>query len=107
MEKRAVEALAKLDAAAAGEKRFYALPDASAGAVHLERFALASQLANEALESSKAFTKNWNYGNAIHRAHIVLGLVALHEGDTDLAVREHNDEGTHPCSQLIKSYAAS
>jgi len=107
LEKRSIEALARLDAAATDAKRFYALPDAATGAFHLQRFALASQLATESLELSKAFPKNWNHGNAIHRAHTVLGLLALHAGDIPLAVRELHEAGATPGSPQLDSFGPS
>lgn len=41
----------------------------------------AKLLAQEYLESSKSFESNWNYGNAIHHANLVLGRIALGHGD--------------------------
>lgn len=107
MARRANDALARLEAASTDDKRFYALPDAATGALQLERFPLAVQLANEALEAAARYKDNWAYGNAIHRAHIVLGMVALHEGRIDDAVRELHEAGATPGSPQLGSFGPS
>ena len=41
----------------------------------------AVELAFEYLELAKSNMKNWNYGNAIHEANLVLGKISLRRGD--------------------------
>jgi prevent-host-death family protein len=39
--------------------------------------------AYEKSENEKEEPRNWNYGNAIHHSHTILGQVALRLGDID------------------------
>ena len=104
---RASDALAKFQNATTDMDRFYALPDAALAATHLERYALAADLAAKSLEASGSFRSDWNYGNAIHAGHTVLGLVALHEGNTQRAVQELHDAGATPGSPQLDSFGPS
>lgn len=49
---------------------------------------LAAAQAHALLEMAPAFRKDWNYGNAVHTAHLVLGRIAADAGDMKEA-REH------------------
>ena len=69
------------------------LPSAAAAAFHLERFTEAKQFAERALALAPAFKKNWNYGNAIHLGHTVLGLLALNAQDQSSAITELYESG--------------
>ena len=42
---------------------------------------------------AESFRDNWNYGNATYLGHTVLGLLALHKGDIQLAVAELRESG--------------
>jgi hypothetical protein len=44
-------------------------------------------LAESVLSLAEQFNTNWDYGNAIHHGHLVLGRVSLHMGNTDEAKR--------------------
>lgn len=107
MQKRATQALARLDAATTDRDRFYALPDAARAAFHLKRYPLAAELAARTLEASASFPKDWNYGNAIHAAHTVMGLLALNDGDRRRAVAELHEAGATPGSPQLGSFGPS
>lgn len=49
--------------------------------------AKAKRVAQEYLSAASRFTCDWNYGNAVHDANAVLGLIALQEGHREAAVR--------------------
>jgi hypothetical protein len=75
-----------------------AAPDAYLRWVHLGRAAYwaawtpaqdeAVAFANETLTLAAQHKQDWNYGNALHRAHSALGLVALRKNDR-AAARKH------------------
>ncbi len=102
---RAPAELARLAEAADDAAAFMHLPAAAAAAFHLGRFADAKSLAEQTLALAPAFRQNWNYGNAIHRAHTVLGLLALNAGDHSLAVDELHSSGDTPGSPQLSSFA--
>jgi tetratricopeptide (TPR) repeat protein len=101
---RAPAALTALDAAETEEDIFYSLPGAALAALHLERYKQAEELARKCLEMAPSHTRNWNYGNAIHAGHTVLGLVALHNGELSIAVAELEKSGETPGSPQLGSF---
>src|SRR5439155_11118098 len=75
-EARAAEDLHKVDAAEGDEMLFYAMPRGARAAFRLGQFDRAGELAGRVLTIAPLFSGNWNFGNAIHAAHTVLGLLA-------------------------------
>jgi hypothetical protein len=65
--------------------RFYSLDDKIAEAYKANDFDKVKELAKENLELAAVYRCNWNFGNAIHDANRVLGLVSLKGGDIDAA----------------------
>jgi tetratricopeptide (TPR) repeat protein len=101
---RAAKDFAAIDSASTDEERFYCLPSASIAAYHLGNFERAREFAEKALVLSSSFQKNWNYGNALNYAHSVLGLLALEEGDIDVAIEELSKAGATPGSPQLNSF---
>lgn len=101
---RAPRELAALDMATTEEQAFCALPQAAMAAWHLGNVDLARQLAHRLLGIARGYRDSWNFGNAICQAHNVLGLVALHEGDTEAAVRQLHEAGRTPGSPQLGSF---
>src|SRR5215212_2966817 len=62
---------------------FYRLTKASADAFGARDYSNAKELSRRLLIEAEVWKKNWNYGNATHTANLVLGRVALIEGDID------------------------
>jgi hypothetical protein len=65
---------------------FFYLPYASKLALKIGAMEKADLYAKELLlkaENEKEEPRNWNYGNAIHHSHTILGQVALRLGDID------------------------
>ncbi len=93
---------------AAGEKeQFYAPPQAAMGAYNLGDLELADSISREALRLAPSFTDNWNYGNALHFAHTVLGLVALERGYAEAAVEHLRLSAEMPGSPQLNSFGPS
>jgi tetratricopeptide (TPR) repeat protein len=101
---RAPGELAQLAEADGDDEAFTHLPSAAAAAFHLERFAEAKQFAERALALAPAFRDSWNYGNAIHLGHTVLGLLALNNQDPVTAISELHASGQTLGSPQLNSF---
>jgi len=67
--------------------------------------ARAKAYATELLAGGRADGHSWNYGNAIHVGHIVLGLLALHhDDDVTTASQELLEAGMTPGSPTLNSF---
>jgi hypothetical protein len=66
-------------------ERFYALNRAAKNALAEGKKADARKYAEELARLAPAYTNDWNYGNAIQDANLVLGRLALDEGKIDEA----------------------
>lgn len=66
-------------------ERFYQLTDVATTAFGAGDLQRANEIAMEMLQVAPKFVSDWNYGNAIFWANIVLGKIALSQGDTDEA----------------------
>jgi hypothetical protein len=102
--KRATTELEEWRQAVTDIERFYSGPRAAMGAYTLGEFSLARQLAHDTLLLADLYRDDWNYGNAIHFAHTVLGLLALRNGDTRLACEELEKSGETPGSPQLGSF---
>lgn len=71
----------KLLSKANPQERFYALDEAAKDAFEAGESAKAEQYASELLQSAEKNKSDWNYANAIHIGNIVLGRIALQNGD--------------------------
>lgn len=96
--------LEKLAKANGDAEAFVHLPGAAAAAFHLGRFAEAKAFAERGLALAPSFQENWNYGNAIHLGHTVLGLLALDDGDERTAIAELAKSGNTPGSPQLNSF---
>ena len=84
--------------------RFYALDDAAKAAFEVGKIEEAEAHAQQALDLAPRFRDNWNYGNAIHDGHMVLGRVALRRNDVETAKRELIAAGGTPGSPQLNSF---
>jgi tetratricopeptide (TPR) repeat protein len=99
--KKAVE---ELGAAQDDMHRFYALNDAAKAAFEVGKIEEATRHAQQALELAPSFRDDWNYGNAIHDGHMVLGRVALRSGEIETAKRELLEAGKTKGSPQLNSF---
>lgn len=104
---RAPKELARFEQAKTPDERFYALPPAAIAAFVLGRYDDARSYANECVVAADRYQGNWNRGNAIHDGHMVLGLIALQDGDAGLAKEELRLAGTTPGSPQLGSFGPS
>lgn len=64
----------------------------------------AKKLAEELLHLASTKPKDWNYGNAIHDGNMVLGQVALREGDLEKAAQYLLKSGATKGSPQLNSF---
>lgn len=86
------------------QQRFYALTEVAMFAVDNKQWDKAEKYARELLKIAPQFPKDWNYGNAIHKGHLVLGHVALHRNDIETAKTELLAAGKTPGSPQLNSF---
>jgi tetratricopeptide (TPR) repeat protein len=98
------EAIAKLAKATTDEERFYALDDAAKESFQVGKAEDARKYARELLALLPKFKENWNYGNAVQDANLVLGRIASREGRTDEAKRYLIEAGNSPGSPQMDSF---
>jgi hypothetical protein len=87
--------------------RFYDLANQTRSAYSGGDTAAAKRLAQEYLAAAPRFPCDWNYGNAVHNANAVLGLIALQEGDRAAAVRHLLAAGRSRGSPQLDTFGPS
>jgi hypothetical protein len=85
-------------------KRFDLLMRAATTALEAGELEKAKDYAHAVLEQAPAFRENWNYGNGIHVANLVLGRLALAEGDAAEAGRLLVEAGKTPGSPQLGGF---
>lgn len=86
------------------EERFSILPVMSTTAICAKKYHSAKKYAEDLLKLSEKFPNSWNYGNAIHDANIVFGMISLSEGKVDEAKNFLIKAGQSPGSPQIKNF---
>ncbi len=84
--------------------RFVGLLDAARRDLARRRYPQAEGKAGELLALAEQFHDDWDYGNAIHHGHLILGRVALVRGDVDRASRELIAAARTPGSPQLNSF---
>lgn len=87
--------------------RFLVLPSVAKRAAERGALVRATALGQELLDLADAYRGDWNYGNAVHQGHLVLGRVALARGDVDKAKAELLAAGGPPGSPQLDSFGPS
>lgn len=85
-------------------ERFYSLDAEIHAAFSANDFSSARALIDEYLELADVYRCNWNYGNAIHDANRVLGLMSLEDGDVDEAANYLIKAGKSPGSPQLNTF---
>ncbi|HEX3130193.1 MAG TPA: RNA polymerase subunit sigma-24 [Thermoanaerobaculia bacterium] len=84
------------------ESREAMLPDLAKAALDAGETAKARAYAEEMLKATDR--ESWNYGNAIHHGHLILGRIALREGDLAAAKEQLLAAGDTPGSPQLNSF---
>jgi hypothetical protein len=98
---RGVKALIK---AKNEEERFYALGDAAKEAYSEGEYSDAKKYADELSALVPKFKGNWNYGNAIQDYNLILGRIALREGQIEKAKDYLIGAGKSPGSPQMDTF---
>lgn len=85
-------------------RRFYKLQSLIDGAYKSGDYDQAKSLAFEYLDLARRAKHDWNYGNAIHGGHQMLGLIRLREGDLAEAKNHLRAAGQTPGSPQLNSF---
>jgi hypothetical protein len=94
----------QLDAAKSPEQRFYALDDAAKEGFVLGKIDDARRYAEELMSLAPQFQGNWNYGNAVQDSNLVLGRIAIREGNLGRAKEYLLASGGGPGSPVMRSF---
>lgn len=84
------------------EARQDILPELAKAALDAGETAKARGYAEELLKATNR--ESWNYGNAIHHGHLILGRIALREGDLNTAKEQLLAAGDTPGSPQLDSF---
>jgi peroxiredoxin len=82
---QAIGADAALEKAKSEQERFYALGRAAKESFNNGNYSVAKTYAEELASLTSRYTKDWNYGNAIQDSNVVLGRLALRDGNVAAA----------------------
>ena len=96
--------LTKLKAANSELDRYYAIGDVALWSVDVGKLDDAERLANEQLALIAKIGRDWNNGNAIHKAHSALGRVAIKRGDVAEGERQLALAATSKGSPQMDTY---
>ncbi|MBS0207393.1 MAG: hypothetical protein JSS27_00430 [Planctomycetes bacterium] len=96
--------LEELTAAKTPEERFYALNDAAKQSFVVGNIENAQKYANELIDFLPEFKRNWNYGNAVQDANLVLGRIAVRDGRIDEAKKYLLESGNSLGSPQMNSF---
>ena len=97
-------ATARLDTAKSAQDRFYLLNAAAKQSLVAGNVSDAEKFARELIALAPQFKGDWNYGNAIQDANLVLGSVAVKSGHLDEAKRLLLEAGKSPGSPQMNSF---
>ncbi len=84
--------------------KFYLLDDLAEIAFTAGKFSQAEYYADELLTKAQLYKNNWNFGNAIHKGNLVLGRIALKQGNIEGAKKYLTESGRTPGSPQLCSF---
>ena len=85
-------------------KHFYDTTKAAPAAFKAGNMDQAKLLSLDLMEQAQSWKENWNYGNAIHAANLVLGRIALNKGEIEAAKHYLLEAGNTPGSPQLNSF---
>ena len=92
-------------AAASGEyQRWIALGDVALLTAQVGSPEKARLYSEELLKTATKYQRDWNFGNAVHKGNLALGLVALKSGNVGEAKRYLLEAGRTPGSPQLNSF---
>jgi RNA polymerase sigma factor (sigma-70 family) len=97
-------AMTDLKAAKTEQKRFYALDGAAKESFVAGKIEEARNDAQELLTLLPKYKGDWNYGNAVQDANLVLGRIAMREGKTEAAKKHLIAAGQSSGSPQMDSF---
>ncbi|WP_433664195.1 hypothetical protein ACQPW1_19960 [Nocardia sp. CA-128927] len=86
------------------EDRFYDLNELAKESFNAGKIKQARAYARELMALTPQYQGNWNYGNAVHDANMVLGRIAVREGHRNDAKRYLLAAGMSPASPQMNSF---
>ena len=86
------------------QKRFFTIRKEMDEAFKSKRLTDASRIAIEYLELAKSNSSSWNYGNAIHHANLMLGMIAFQNEKIESAKVYLLKAGKTPGSPQLNSF---
>jgi len=89
------------------DMHFTRLDDKAYAELKKGNYDLAVKYAKDLLKVARDFKDHWNYGNAIHHANTILGLVAIKHDNVEKAVAYLNKAGKTPGSPQLNSFGPS
>jgi hypothetical protein len=95
---------ADLERLSSKAKRFYELDDVATAAFSAGDFEKAAAYSRELLEMTMLYKQDWNYGNAVHKGNIMLGRLALRQGDVEDAKKRLIEGGKTTGSPQLNSF---
>jgi len=101
---KALEQLQRCRGLKRDSSQFYLLNDLAKTAFEAGDLELATRYSRELLDAAERHREDWNYGNAIHDGHLVLGRVALRGGNLDEAKQQLLESGKTPGSPPLNSF---
>src|SRR5262249_20942154 len=85
-------------------QRWLALTDAAMMNVEAGSPEKAKSYAEELLRLAPKYSKDWNYGNALHKGNLALGRLSLRDGHTESAKKYLLEAGKTPGSPQLNSF---
>jgi tetratricopeptide (TPR) repeat protein len=85
-------------------RRFYSLADVAEAARLAGSDEKARDYADELLRRAEELSRDWNYGNAVHEGHRILGHLELKAGDVEAAKKHLLEAGATPGSPSLNSF---
>jgi len=85
-------------------QRYVILPKAAKTSIETGHYMKAENYANELLHLASSYKDDWNLGNAIHDANMILGMVALKKNLIETAKTYLLKAGGAPISPQLKTF---